>query len=236
MGVICCCLRKYKVKTRNFSHYRRYHPDHNYFDCIDTEYKAYFLGLLFADGCVMLKGNTGIVHLGLEKNDRYMVKLFKNAVYPHGGGKIGINDNQRRIVVYSNHMFNSLVKLGCTQRKSLTLRFPTPDKVPDHLMHHFIRGYFDGDGCIFWKRDGFSVRGGVCIVSSIPFCKVLCKKLNLLVGIFHFFILSDSPRTGGVRASRKEVLKNFYQYAYKDPTIFLKRKRIKFDNLMKYIQ
>lgn len=41
-----------------------------------------------------------------------------------------------------------LIKLGAPKNKSLILTFPSFDIVPEHLIHHFIRGYFDGDGCV----------------------------------------------------------------------------------------
>ena len=44
-------------------------------------------------------------------------------------------------------IFKDLIKLGVTPRKSLTLKFPT--FLNEDLMRHFIRGYFDGDGCIW---------------------------------------------------------------------------------------
>ena len=42
-------------------------------------------------------------------------------------------------------MYEDLIRLGVTPRKSLTLKFP---KIPIKLVNHFIRGYFDGDGCV----------------------------------------------------------------------------------------
>jgi len=43
-------------------------------------------------------------------------------------------------------MKDDLIALGCIPRKSLLLKFPTSNQVPEHLIRHFIRGYFDGDG------------------------------------------------------------------------------------------
>lgn len=40
-----------------------------------------------------------------------------------------------------------LIKQGCAPKKSLILKFPTSEQVPLDLIRHFIRGYFDGDGC-----------------------------------------------------------------------------------------
>ena len=54
--------------------------------------------------------------------------------------------NQYKICVCGTKIHHDLEKHGCVENKSLILQFPTT--VPEELMHHFIRGYFDGDGCI----------------------------------------------------------------------------------------
>ncbi len=46
-------------------------------------------------------------------------------------------------------MFSRLIELGMTPRKSLTIKFP---KTPNHLLCHFIRGYFNGDGCADFRQ------------------------------------------------------------------------------------
>lgn len=64
--------------------------------------------------------------------------------------KISFREKQQayRISIYSKELSDDLTKLGCFQNKSLELKFPTNKQVPDKLIHHFMRGYFDGDGSI----------------------------------------------------------------------------------------
>lgn len=51
--------------------------------------------------------------------------------------------------IVNKHLWEVLYNYGCTPRKSTTLQFPELSifQSPD-LIRHFIRGYFDGDGCI----------------------------------------------------------------------------------------
>lgn len=42
-------------------------------------------------------------------------------------------------------MCNDLISHGCVPNKSLILK---PPKIDNELINHFIRGYFDGDGCV----------------------------------------------------------------------------------------
>lgn len=62
--------------------------------------------------------------------------------------KIDNEEKAYRIAIYSKELAMDLIKLGCFQNKSLILKFPTEQQVPKHLIHHFMRGYFDGDGCV----------------------------------------------------------------------------------------
>ena len=58
------------------------------------------------------------------------------------------NGNKKLVLaIVSDKLSSALSKLGGTPRKSLTLEFPK--FIPKHLMSHFIRGYFDGDGSVW---------------------------------------------------------------------------------------
>lgn len=68
-------LLKRGVKLRTKSEiYRKYSLNQNYFDCIDTEAKAYYLGLLYADGYNNEKG--GEIHLSLQEEDKLILEKF----------------------------------------------------------------------------------------------------------------------------------------------------------------
>lgn len=58
-----------------------------------------------------------------------------------------------RLVHDSRELALDLKNKGCYQGKSLTLTFPSKDIVPEHLIRHFIRGYFDGDGSVFISNE-----------------------------------------------------------------------------------
>lgn len=44
-------------------------------------------------------------------------------------------------------MCRDLFNLGIPKNKSVSIKFPT--FLNEDLIHHFIRGYFDGNGCIW---------------------------------------------------------------------------------------
>lgn len=138
----------------------RYYYNKNYFYTIDTPDKAYWFGFLCADGAItrFYKG-TEIRSMSVEvtvKSDdeehlkKYLRALESNTPIQHRTIHLKSTNKDYtacRSVVNNTHLCNTLIKHGCTPCKSLTLSFPTSEDIPDNLINHFMRGYFDGDGC-----------------------------------------------------------------------------------------
>lgn len=55
----------------------------------------------------------------------------------------------------SKKWFFDLSRLGFTQNKSKALQVPT---IPTKYFGHFVRGYFDGDGCVYFNKLKYSDR------------------------------------------------------------------------------
>jgi len=144
---ICSYFRRHNVARMPIGKYRF---NHRFFENIDTEEKAYFLGFIYADGCVF--DNTCKVNLSIK--DINVLEKFRTAI----AGDMPIhtrqavcnlsNDGVSReycMIEMTNDMLRSdLARHGVIPRKSEILTFPTT--VPDELIRHFLRGYVDGDG------------------------------------------------------------------------------------------
>ena len=131
--------------TRNCNCYN------NYFQNIDSIDKAYFLGLFFADGSVQNKNNHYTFSLIFTYSDKYIIEKFLE--YSKFEGKIYTthkNDKKPRVQlnINSRNVVESLIKLGCVPNKSHADHLDIPI-LPEHLIPHFIRGYFDGDGIAY---------------------------------------------------------------------------------------
>lgn len=139
------------------------------FDVIDTEEKSYWAGFLFADGCVSDKAASGLsLKLKLAAQDKNHLIKFKNflkdiradeeSVRPEIAKKDGKEYLQYYYITYNKHLVNSLIKLGCVPRKSLILKFPDESLFANRdLIYDFIRGYVDGDGCIYEDHGRLSI-------------------------------------------------------------------------------
>jgi hypothetical protein len=143
-------LRKNNIKSR----IRKHNCNEDYFEKIDSNEKAYWLGLLFADGYVRKRKQFngkhkqgGIVGISLKNGDEYLLeKLIMDLDSTYKLTK-QIKDGflSYKLEINSSKMANDLIKLGCVPNKSLIL---LPPNLTDEFVSHFIRGYFDGDGSV----------------------------------------------------------------------------------------
>ena len=193
----------------------------DYFETIDTEDKAYFLGLLFADGNIYTARNR--VQITLANEDAYILQTFAKAIgYT---GKMYIDrEKYSKLILPSKKMCEDLTKLGCTPNKSLTLEFPT--EVPNELLHHFIRGYFDGDGHISKNKKLVNPYYHINLTSSEQFVdklKNVLKEQNVITGT-SYKRYKDKPISAHTVHVMNKSAKSFGSYIYKDATVYLNRK------------
>ena len=134
-----------------------YHPrNKDYFSVIDSYDKAYWLGMMYSDGCVTPRA-TGIYGVKLEMIDGEHVEKFKNAlgatrnkttvVHPKGFENAS---TVYSVTIYDKKIGEDLIALGCVPRKSLSLtKLPN---IEQKYIYSFIRGVFDGDGCLRYDK------------------------------------------------------------------------------------
>jgi hypothetical protein len=118
---------------------------------------AYVLGYFAADG-TMLKNNRGAHFIEFTSTDRILIDNLQKTV--ESNHRISERDRggncktTYRIQIGSKRWFEDLTLIGFTQNKSLVLKFPS---VPMCYLGDFVRGYFDGDGCVYlgkhWAND-----------------------------------------------------------------------------------
>lgn len=209
---------------------RKYNVNDVYFNKIDTEEKAYWLGFLLADGCIHERAGQDRLSLVLGIKDKNHLKKFKESLSFEGpiidyvkksGLFIGLIHSHVRIT--SQLLVDNLAKVGCIPRKSLVLEFPIID---EELVHHFIRGYFDGDGSVFisrekhWRNNNIFPVIHFRFISTEAFLKVLDKKINLSGRL----VQAKGSKVYELCYKRNKKAELFYNYLYKDATIFLERK------------
>ena len=134
---------------------RTYALDDYFFDVVDTEAKAYWLGFITADGCVQA-GSVGAngwqrhqVNVKLKASDAGHLEKLKADIRAENPVRF-VAGPGAEIALSSGRLTESLIRLGVTPRKSLTA---TPWDGPGHLIRHYWRGMLDGDGTIVKHPD-----------------------------------------------------------------------------------
>lgn len=218
-----------KVISRGFTKgTQKYQHNILAFKNIDSEEKAYWLGFLYADGNVYQP--RGQIEVGLAVKDRVHLELFRNFISQKAPIKekiVTLNSKKYtacRIQINSMEIVNDLIDKGCIPNKSLTLKFPDKDTLPKHLTHHFIRGYFDGDGtAIMRKEKTCKDQAFVSIVGNKPFLESLVEHLTI-VGLSNRNRFYKKGKAYSYYLAGNGNYNRFHKYIYQNATIYLKRK------------
>lgn len=212
-------LKEFGISGRRRST-RTDHFNESYFQNIDSEDKAYFLGLLYADGNVYLKRNR--VQITLINNDSHILQSFQKFI--NSTSKLYSDKGKyAKLILESEKMCQDLINLGCFPNKSLVLKFPTTEQVPIKWQSHFIRGYFDGDGHISKKKNYLFIN----VTSSKEFIESLIEKIDSLgieyTGPYKRYKKNESSAHCVFIKSKSST--KFYEFLYQNSTIFLDRKK-----------
>jgi hypothetical protein len=142
---------RYPLRSRNAKNI-----DLNFFEEIDSKEKAYILGLIYSDGSIDKDGYG----FSFSSKDYEQISLFRNLLksehkiceiksFDHRTNK---TYNRYSLHICSKKVTSDLLKIGLANNKSFDCNFPEFSK---EFIWHFIRGLFDGDGCITeGKKEG----------------------------------------------------------------------------------
>lgn len=140
--------RKFGLKRRRYGSKQ---IDDAYFSNIKTEHQAYWLGFIAADGSVQNKPKKRLLSVCLSVKDEGHLMRFRDDIksthslyYSHRTTPFG-KCRSVQLDLPSARLVQDLVELGVVPRKTSSLKPPSLDPA---FIRHWIRGYFDGDGCV----------------------------------------------------------------------------------------
>lgn len=244
-GTIIYYLKKYNIPIRSRSESCKitkakiYSVNENYFETIDNERKAYWLGFLMADG-TMREHKVGCLQLSFElcEDDKYIIELFNNDI--NSTYKVTINSsknsskNRARLVITNYNFCKHLIKHGIVPNK--TGKEKIPETIPNKYIKDFIRGFFDGDGCIMFNNIN-RARGKFHIVSCSY--KILYDISQIIPVNFSnksLHLKSKTTHIYELETSNLVNLAKIYDYLYYDNCLCLKRKEDKFKKFLIYFK
>lgn len=143
--------------TMKFNLHRRrygsYSVNDEFFTNINNEKKAYWLGFIAADGCVHNSPGKRLLTICLAIKDINHLERFRQDIQCEKPIYIR-KDGNPQLDICSDKLVADLVRHGIHPRKSKTLKAPV---LREDLVHHWIRGYFDGDGSVSLGRNNKGV-------------------------------------------------------------------------------
>ena len=207
---------------------RKYKLNENYFDEINTPNKAYILGFLYADGCNSMQKST--IHISLQEEDKQILEDMRKEIGSEKELEFIDNSNKHnfgytyknmwRLNMFSKHMCETLENIGMMPNKSLKITFPNID---ESLYSHFIRGVFDGDGCIHNSKG--KTRHLCSIVGTYDLCNFLKEYFEKMGFSSH---VREASNHNGITAVfeiwKKDSVMQFLDFLYSDAEMYLERK------------
>lgn len=121
---------------------------------------AYVLGFFTADGCMTRNQKRSSYYVEFVSTDRDVLEKIRFAMQAQQKisqkkqSKDALAKIAYRIQIGSKKIFLDLKGIGFSTAKSNSVRLP---HIPNSFFADFLRGYFDGDGCIsrgkYYPRD-----------------------------------------------------------------------------------
>lgn len=254
LGNFKLIAEKYKIPRSTIERYCKifgvkttpkisYEVDHNLF-ATDTEESFYLAGFIAADGCIYTHKcvEPNCMRICLSKKDEKFLEILKNILKFSGPTKHAIrklskynkkwNDSEQVFIdIYSKQMINDLKRFGIVPRKSLIYDFP--EWLINHpLVHHFMRGYFDGDGSFYIASEKIKTKKyGDTIQQKM--CCSLRGTMNFLMSFKKVLSnsnikTSSSPKFNNgieqLRYSGNKQVSKIASFLYKDFYICMNRK------------
>lgn len=228
------CSNKCKNNLKAIIYSGRNNPNTKYFSIddgmfnnVDTLEKAYLLGWIASDGHVGKNFSTSIK---IHKKDIECLKLLRDLVSKDLLIKHDEEKNQVSLTINSKQISNDICKLLNIKRGKKSHIVDFPKLKTKKLGWSFVRGYFDGDGCVANPmRKKKYVR-----------CSIATSSLFMVEGIKHFCKLNPSVYKSKdcytIEFTCKKALL-FLKKMYKDCGIlYLERKRQLYFDWLEFLE
>lgn len=229
-------LKKFSIKIRSRSESLRITKakkgsvNEKYFEKIDSEEKAYWLGFLMADGCVReYRKGCFQTSFELSHKDVKVLKKFKKDVEFSGTilkNKTLIGGKRARIIINNSNFSYALINHGVIPNKTGRESIPPIKRT---LLKDFIRGFFDGDGCIMVKFGvKRKIRAKVHFVGNSYSCLKQIKDFfienNIQLSEKSLHLKTNSCQTYELETSSLINIMKIIELLYNNSHIYMERK------------
>lgn len=229
-------IRKEKISFANTAFFKNW-----------TREMAYILGYFSADGS-MYRNPRGAYFIDFVSTDKELIenarRMFSSRhTISESLPNIHSNNKKRyRLQVGSKEMFQDLLNIGLTPRKSKIIKLPV---VPEQYFADFVRGNFDGDGCVkfgLYTKKGRKKPSPILVTQFSSGSKIflvgLLKKLKECALIRGGCVYTKRDKKGENYSLQMSINDSFrlFDFMYKDAeeNVFLRRKYNIFQKAKEY--
>lgn len=209
---------------------KKYPVNSDFFKTWSSE-MAYIVGFIAADGNICHTGRAHVLHIACDDKD--IIEKIRNVMTFQGpihqkarlNGKISYS-----LRICDPVIFQDLVRINITERKSLTLK---PPVIPGRFVKDFVRGYFDGDGSVSSRSKVYQDKLVVDLYTSSPYMASFLYEIMKVISKGHYkgtintLLVHQKTPYYVVRLGHK-ASQILFSYMYQDATIYLERKYNKF--------
>lgn len=194
------------VTIRTYSEATRmYDVKDNYFDVIDSERKAYILGLIFSSGTIIDHRDSYSLQMVTSKRRAHVIQeVFEELTdKPKEDIWFSASDNSYKDRIFSKTIYDRLKELGLGLKGEI--RMPNIDK---KYVKSFLKGHLVDSASFYKKRNYIRIGGRPNMMEAIRNLLVQC------VGVNPEAVLRESKRGHALavfRSAEVEKIKEFME-------------------------
>ena len=136
------------IKIIQETNINKFNINHRYFQTQSADV-GYWLGILSSDGCIA--SNENQIYIELQRGDRELLEKLNISIENERPVKdyvTGRGYENSKLYFYSKQIKADLALYNIIPNKTYSSNFIYPDKLKPDFVPDYIRGLFDGDGCI----------------------------------------------------------------------------------------
>lgn len=200
----------------------------DFFENINNEQKAYWLGMMMSDGNIGDNGRKSYyIRLSLKDYD-HLYKFCDVLNISHDNVRVNTS-GIGTVRVFSKALYNQLIQCGMHPGEKRLNAYPV--NLRDILHRHFIRGYFDGDGSVFTRnQNDIKRKRSLCVMYMIFTNHNMAFTVSNMLSANNIDIplcvrtLSSGLTVYELKTESIVKCKRFFNWIYDDSSIFMQRK------------
>lgn len=231
------CRKAERMNIKRIDYIRSLKPKNHDFFKKWSEEMAYILGFITADGCIAKNKYSYKLYFSIHEKDKDLLEKIRKILAPKNKYSYYKKEKMYHFSFTSTEMYNDLMKLGITPRKTFSVK---PPQVPKEFIRDYLRGYIDGDGCIniFKRKDSKKEMPALRIIGNMEISKYIRSTFNKVANS-KLNIYKTYSKYGNEMDNLLYTCKNavkILDFLYENSTIYLDRKYKKYRYIKEVMQ